>query len=234
MRSVGRTALLELARSSFETSARLKRATIESCHEPIADAAEVLIETLGAGGKVLCFGNGGSAADAQHLAAELAGRFVRERRALPALALGANSSDLTAIANDYGFEQVFARLVEAHGRPGDVAIAISTSGNSPNVNAAVRRAHSAGLHTIAMTGNGGGELGGIADTVICVPSDETPRIQESHIVVCHVLCELVDAALFPLECAGTSPGLSGDGTLDGNPDGPPDIATAHSRRETQS
>lgn len=197
MRSVGRSALLTLARTSFEMSAQLKRATIESCAEPIVDAGEALIEALDAGAKVLSFGNGGSAADAQHFAAELAGRFVHERPALPALALVANVSDLTAIGNDYGFEQVFARLVEAHGRSGDVAVAISTSGNSLNVNTAVVEARSRGLHTIALTGKGGGKLASLADTVICIPSDETPRIQESHIAVCHVLCELVDAVLFP-------------------------------------
>ena len=205
MRYVGRSALLPLARASFETSAQVKRATIESCAEPIADAAEALIEALDAGAKVLSFGNGGSAADAQHFAAELAGRFVRERPALPALALVANASDLTAIGNDYGFEQVFSRLVEAHGSPGDVAIAISTSGNSLNVNTAVLEARSRGLHTIALTGKGGGKLASLADTVICVPSEETPRIQESHIAVCHVLCELVDAALFPEQTPAEKP-----------------------------
>jgi len=197
--SAARSMLLSLARASLEASVQTKRATLERCDGAIVDAAQALIDALGAGAKLLAFGNGGSAADAQHFAAELAGRFVKERPALPALALVANASDVTAIGNDYGFERVFARLVEAHGRPGDVAFAISTSGDSANVNAAVVEARGRGLHTIALTGKGGGKLAEIADTVICVPSDETPRIQESHIAVCHVLCELVDAALFPDE-----------------------------------
>jgi D-sedoheptulose 7-phosphate isomerase len=154
-------------------------------------------ETFRGGGRALVFGNGGSASDAQHLASELAGRFDRERPALPALALTANSSDLTAIGNDYGFEHVFARLVQAHGRPGDVAIALSTSGRSRNVNAAVSEARSRGLRSIALVGKGGGELASLVDVAVVVPSDSTARIQECHITLAHVLCELVDAALFP-------------------------------------
>jgi len=135
--------------------------------------------------------------NAQHFADELAGRFDRERPALPALALTANTSDMTAIGNDYGFERVFERLIEAHGRNGDVAFAISTSGNSENVNAAVIEARKRGLRTIALTGESGGKLADLAELVIGVPSDETPRIQESHIAICHVLCEMVDCVLFP-------------------------------------
>jgi D-sedoheptulose 7-phosphate isomerase len=189
--------LLAQVRASFREHERVLAATGEAAAEPIAAAGGLLIEALRAGGRVLAFGNGGSAADAQHLAAELAGRFERERPALPALALTANSSDLTAIANDYGFEQVFARLVEAHGRPGDVAVAISTSGNSENVLRGVAAARARGLRSIALAGRGGGKLAARADVAIVVPSDVTARIQEAHALIVHMLCALVDAALFP-------------------------------------
>jgi D-sedoheptulose 7-phosphate isomerase len=185
---------LERVRESFAESARVKAATAQSAGPALAAAAQLLIDALRRDGRVLAFGNGGSAADAQHLAAELAGRFERERRALPALALTANTSDLTAIANDYGFERQFARLVEAHGRAGDVAIAISTSGRSENVNAAVREARARGLRTIALTGRDGGALAGLVDVAVIVPSDSTARIQEAHLTAIHVLCELVDEA----------------------------------------
>ena len=133
----------------------------------------------------------------QHIAGEFCGRLSRERPALPAIALTANTSDLTALGNDYGFERVFARLVEAHGRPGDVAIAISTSGNSPNVLAAVDTARDVGLRTIAFTGRGGGKLATRVELALVVPSDDTQRIQESHIAIGHALAELVDDALYP-------------------------------------
>jgi D-sedoheptulose 7-phosphate isomerase len=184
-------------RDALEQSARLQLATWEHCGDAIAEAAGVLIDSLRAGGRVLAFGNGGSAADAQHLAAELAGRFDRERPGLPVLALTANSSDLTAIGNDYGFEQVFARLVQAHGRPGDAVVAISTSGNSPNVKAAVAEARARGLRSIGLLGKGGGALAGLVDVAVVVPSDSTPRVQEVHAVVIHAWCELVERALFP-------------------------------------
>jgi D-sedoheptulose 7-phosphate isomerase len=184
-------------RASFEASAAVKRDTLAACGSAIADAAELVTETLRNGGKLLTFGNGGSAADAQHFAAELAGRFDRERPALPALALTANTSDLTAIGNDYGFHHVFARLVQAHGRAGDLAVAISTSGNSRNVLEAVAEARARGLASIGLTGKGGGKLALAVDVPIVVPSDVTARIQETHITVLHVLCELIDAALYP-------------------------------------
>lgn len=184
-------------RAIFEESARVKRATAEQAAEAIARAASIVAESLARGGRVLLFGNGGSAADAQHIAAEFCGRLSRERPALPAIALPANSSDLTAIGNDYGFERVFARLVEAHGRAGDVAIAISTSGNSPNVLAAVDAARAAGLRTIGLGGRGGGKLAGRVEVPLVVPSDDTQRIQESHIAIGHALVELVDDALHP-------------------------------------
>ena len=192
-----REVLLQHLRQSFEASALLKRETAERCGEAIADAARLVIETLRGGGKLLTFGNGGSAADAQHFADELAGRFDRERPALPALALTANTSDLTAIGNDYGFEHVFARLIQAHGRPGDLAVALSTSGNSANVLEAVTEARSRGMRSIGLTGKGGGKLAACVDVPIVVPSDVTARIQETHITVLHVLCELIDATLYP-------------------------------------
>jgi D-sedoheptulose 7-phosphate isomerase len=183
-------------RASFEASARATSETGATAAEAVAAAAEILIEAFRGGFKLLTFGNGGSAADAQHFAAELAGRFEVERPALPAFALTTNSSDLTAIANDYGFAEVFRRLVAAHGRLGDVVVAISTSGNSPNVIAGVAEARDRGLSTIALTGRGGGELAAVADVAVVVPSDVTARIQEAHISVCHVLSELVETTLF--------------------------------------
>ena len=184
-------------RAIFEESARVKRSLAEQSAMTIAEAASLVAESLRAGGRVLLFGNGGSAADSQHIAAEFCGRLSRERPALPAIALTANTSDLTALGNDYGFDRVFARLVEAHGRPGDVAIAISTSGNSPNVLAAVATARERGLRSIAFAGRGGGKLAAAVDLAIVVPSDDTQRIQESHIAIGHALAELVDDALFP-------------------------------------
>ncbi len=188
---------LARVRASFEESARVKAETLELAAGRVVAAADLLIETFREGGRALVFGNGGSASDAQHLVSELTGRFDRERPALPALALTANSSDLTAIGNDYGFEHLFARLVQAHGRPGDVAIALSTSGRSANVNAAVAEARARGLRSIGLVGKGGGELVSLVDVAVVVPSDSTARIQECHITVVHALCELVDAVLFP-------------------------------------
>lgn len=184
-------------RAIFEESARVKQAFAAQAAGRVARAAEIVAGSFRAGGRVLLFGNGGSASDAQHIAAEWCGRLARERGPLPALALTANTSDLTALGNDYGFDRVFARLVEAHGRAGDVAIAISTSGNSPNVLAAVEAARARGLHTIALAGRSGGKLAPMVDLALLVPSDDTQRIQESHIAIGHALVELVDAALFP-------------------------------------
>lgn len=184
-------------REQFAESARVKRAFAEACMAPMAKAVEIVVESFGSGHKVLLFGNGGSAADAQHIADEWTGRFRRERPPLPALALTANTSDLTAIGNDYGFDQVFARLVAAHGQPGDVAIALSTSGESPNVLEAVQEARRRQLHTIGLTGKGGGRLAAGVDVALVVPSDATARIQECHMTFLHALCELVDEALFP-------------------------------------
>jgi D-sedoheptulose 7-phosphate isomerase len=158
-------------------------------------AAAALVTALGAGRKVLVCGNGGSAADAQHFVAELVGRFARERHAWPALALSADTSVLTAVGNDYGFDRVFARQVEAHGAAGDVLVGISTSGVSLNVLRAMEAARARGLVTIGLTGGDGGSLGTLADHLLVVPSPSTARIQEVHIMLLHVLCDLVEREL---------------------------------------
>lgn len=162
----------------------------------LARVSEILVNAFKQGNKALLFGNGGSAADAQHIAAELVGRFAFDRPALPALALSVNSSCVTAVGNDYGFDQVFSRQLEALGRPGDIAIGISTSGNSANVLRATSAARKMNLQTIALTGCDGGILKSIADYCICVPSTETPRIQECHILIGHIISELVERELF--------------------------------------
>ena len=162
----------------------------------VAKASGIVVDALNQGNKVLLFGNGGSAADAQHIAAEFVGRFAFDRPALPALALSENSSSLTAIGNDYGFDVVFSRQIEALGRPGDVAIGISTSGNSRNVIKAMSAAKTIGLQTIGLTGCKGGELENAVDHCICVPSNETPRIQECHILIGHILSDLVERTIF--------------------------------------
>ena len=187
---------LEL-QQQFAESARVKQAFAQGSIAAMAKAVEVVVESFRSGRKALLFGNGGSAADAQHIADEWTGRFRRERPPLPAIALTANTSDLTAIGNDYGFDQIFARLVSAHGQPGDVAIALSTSGNSPNVLEAVDEARRRKLHTVGLTGKGGGQLASRVDVALVVPSDVTARIQECHMTFLHALCELVDEALFP-------------------------------------
>lgn len=172
---------------------KLNLATTEA--STIAEAAGLLIEALGAGKKVLLFGNGGSAADAQHLAAELVGRFQLERGALPAVALTTDSSILTAVGNDYGYEKVFSRQVEALLNHGDVVVALSTSGSSANVIEAARVARELGGRVIALCGRGGGALAQLADVAIVVPSESTPRIQEAHIAIGHILCLLVEQEL---------------------------------------
>ena len=161
----------------------------------VVQLAEAVSTAVVGGGKVWLFGNGGSAADAQHFAAELVGRFLRDRRPLPAEALTANSSVVTSLANDYGFEQVFARQLVAGARVGDVAIGISTRGRSANVAEGLKSARELGVFTAALTGGDGGLLAGLVDVCIIVPATETPRIQECHAVVAHVICELVEDAL---------------------------------------
>jgi len=154
--------------------------------------ARVMVAALRAGGKILWCGNGGSAGDSQHLAAEIVGRFRRERRGMASIALTTDTSVLTSVANDYGYEAVFARQVEALGNPGDVLVGISTSGNSHNVIAALEAAHAQGLVTVAFTGQGGGRMAGVADHLFAVPSADTARIQEAHILAGHMLCDWIE------------------------------------------
>lgn len=170
-------------------------ALLASFADPIEQAARMLIECYRAGGKLLVMGNGGSAADAQHFAAELVGRYMRERPAYPAIALSTDTSILTAVSNDYGYQDVFRRQVEAHARPGDVVVGISTSGNSENVCRALVLAKERGAVTIALGGGDGGRLKSLADIALIAPSKETPRIQEAHITIIHILCDVVEAAL---------------------------------------
>ena len=182
----------------FEDSAELKRAAAAQLAGPIAQAVEMLTAALAADRKLLVCGNGGSAADSQHMAAELVGRFERERPELAAIALSTDTSAITAVANDYGFEQVFAKQVRALGREGDVLVAISTSGQSANVLAAVHAAHERGLAVVALTGRGGGAIGAALqgqDIHLCVPHDRTARIQEVHLLIIHCLCDGIDASL---------------------------------------
>ena len=164
----------------------------------IASVCNAIVTAFEQGNKLLLFGNGGSAADAQHIAAEFVGRFAFNRAALPAIALGVNGSCLTAIANDYGFEQAFSRQVEALGRAGDVAVGISTSGESPNILRGLATAKRMGLRTVALAGQTGGKLSGSenVDSCICAPTGETARIQECHILIGHVICEIVEQELF--------------------------------------
>lgn len=162
----------------------------------IATVSALLVDAFDQGNKVILFGNGGSAADAQHIAAEFVGRFAFDRPALPALALSVNTSCVTAIGNDYGFDLVFSRQIEALARPGDLAIGISTSGNSANVLQGLVTARKIGLATVALTGCAGGKLRNAVDYCICAPSNETPRIQECHILIGHIISELVEETIF--------------------------------------
>ena len=183
-------------RELFEASVRAKQVFLAENAAALERAIDLVAEALGAGRKVLLFGNGGSAADAQHLAAEFVGRFLRERRPLPAIALTTDTSALTAIANDYGYDDVFARQVRALGAPGDVALAISTSGRSPNVLRAVEACRERGIHTVGLTGGDGGALAGMVDVCLRVSASTlSARIQETHILIGHVICELVDRRL---------------------------------------
>lgn len=182
----------------FFDSADLKYAAAEILSRPIADAVNAVVGCITAGGKVLACGNGGSASDAQHFAAEFIGRFERERPGLAAIALTTDSSILTAVGNDYSFTDIFSKQVQALGAPGDVLLAITTSGNSANVLAAVEAAHAKEMTVVALTGHGGGKLNDLlteTDVHICVPHDRTARIQEVHILALHCLCDAVDLQL---------------------------------------
>jgi len=178
--------------TSLREGADLRLKVAANCGRQIVEAARLISDCLAAGGKLLLFGNGGSAADAQHLAAEFVGRFVVERPGLAAIALTTDSSILTAVANDYGFERVFARQIEALARPGDVAIGISTSGNSANVLAAMKQAANQNLKTIGLSGKDGGLLPRASNVCVIVPAANTARIQECHIAIGHIWCELVE------------------------------------------
>ncbi len=181
-------------RKRFDENMTVVRLAGEHLASPITQAVEMLVQALQQDRCVLVFGNGGSAADAQHVACELAGRFFVERKALRAMALTTDTSILTAVANDYGFERVFARQVEAYGAAGDVAIGISTSGHSQSVVAGLRAARELGMKTVALTGSGGGKCAELADILLDVPARLTPRVQEAHAVICHILCEFVEKA----------------------------------------
>jgi len=188
---------LSLIESLAAESARVKSAFFHGNAEKILQAADAVCTAFRQGHKLLLFGNGGSAADAQHIAAEFVGRFIPDRTPLPAISLATDTSALTALGNDYGYNTVFSRQVEALGVAGDVAIGISTSGNSPNVIEALHAARTKGMSTIGFTGASGGKMSGHADILFCVPSTVTPRIQETHLTLAHILCELVDRELFP-------------------------------------
>lgn len=195
-----KTAIAEIFRESIHA----KQVFLAEQSDALARAVDLVANALAADGKILLFGNGGSAADAQHISAELVGRFLGERKAMPAIALTTDSSALTAIANDYGYDEVFARQVRALGRTGDVAIAISTSGKSPSVLRAVDVAKALGVKTIGLTGGSGGTLAGVVDVSLCVSASILScRIQETHILIGHVLCELVDRRLFGMQRAVT-------------------------------
>jgi D-sedoheptulose 7-phosphate isomerase len=185
-------------KESIAKSISVKQAILKDAVllKKIEETAKLMIKTFKKDGKVLFCGNGGSAADAQHLAAELSGRFYKDRAPLFAEALHVNPSFITAVANDYGYDEVFARMVQATGRKGDILIAISTSGNSQSIINAIERAKQHGLFVIGMTGETGGKMKEMTDILLNVPSDDTPRIQESHILIGHILCLLVEDALF--------------------------------------
>ncbi|MFQ5457815.1 MAG: SIS domain-containing protein [Myxococcota bacterium] len=186
----------EIILRRFIESARVKVDFAERSTDAIMAAVDLVSEAFETGGKLLLFGNGGSAADAQHIAAEFVNRFQMERPGLPAIALTTDSSILTSIGNDSEFAELFARQVKALGREGDVAIAISTSGTSPNVIRGVEAAREVPLRVIGFSGRGGGKLAGLSDVALVVPSDSVSHIQESHITLAHVICELVDQKLF--------------------------------------
>jgi len=184
----------------FAESAKLKLAAVAEMNAPLVRGIELMVDALRQGGKILSCGNGGSAADAQHFAAELVNRFERERPPLAAIALSTDTSGLTSIANDYAYQQVFSKPLRAFGKRGDVLLGISTSGNSGNVIDAIHAAHEIGIRVVALTGNGGGKMAGLMrddDVHLCVPHKTTARIQEVHLLCIHCLCDGIDTLLFP-------------------------------------
>jgi D-sedoheptulose 7-phosphate isomerase len=186
---------MERVKQFLKTSGDLKYQVAETLSEEILDAAYSIRDCLSAGGKLLLMGNGGSAADSQHIAAELIGRFKKERKAIPALALTVDSSSLTALGNDYGFEFIFSRQIEALANPNDAVVGISTSGNSKNIIRALNLAREIGAKTIGLMGNNGGEMKDCVDIGIIVPSNDTARIQEVHITIGHIICEIIEQDL---------------------------------------
>jgi D-sedoheptulose 7-phosphate isomerase len=186
----------DLITTILEDSIRVKRQAIEAQMDALLAAADMLVTCVASGHKILLFGNGGSAADAQHLAAEFVNRFQIERHPLPAMALTTDTSIITSIGNDYAFEQIFAKQLQALGKRDDVAWGLSTSGNSPNVLAGMRVARELGLHCLGMTGQGGALIEA-SDLALTVPTATTARVQETHIIMGHMLCQLVDQTLFP-------------------------------------
>lgn len=188
-----------MIKKSIEESIKVKEELLANAEvlEIIAQAAKLIENALREDKKILFCGNGGSAADAQHLAAELSGRFYYDRDPLFAEALHVNTSYLTAVANDYSYDEIYARLIKGKGRKGDVLIGISTSGNSGNILKAMDKAREMGIHTIGMTGLGGGKMKDLSDLLISVPSNDTPRIQECHILIGHIICQMVESAIFP-------------------------------------
>jgi D-sedoheptulose 7-phosphate isomerase len=193
--------MMENIREQMEAQRAVLAAMRDGLAPLVAGTVELLAAAYRAGNKLLVCGNGGSAADAQHLAAEIVGRFKMERRGLPAIALTTDSSILTAIGNDYGFDRIFSRQVEALAAPGDVVIGISTSGNSPNVQQALELARRSGCRTVGLLGRDGGSIAGIVDIALTVPSHDTPRIQEGHICMIHIICDLLEKRLFAGEVA---------------------------------
>lgn len=191
------SSLLPQIRAQLAESCRVKQSFSEELLGRIAEFAEKAAQALAAGGKLILFGNGGSAADAQHIAAELVVRLHRDRPGLPALALTTNTSTLTAAGNDYGFEQVFARQVESLAAPGDILVALSTSGNSPNILRGAEAGRARGAFVVALTGETGGALAGRADLLLKVPSGDAQRIQEAHITIGHIVCSLIEQLRFP-------------------------------------
>jgi D-sedoheptulose 7-phosphate isomerase len=182
--------IMEIWKEHMETAKALPRLA-----PAVSNAVDIICSSLGTGGQLLIAGNGGSAADAQHIAAELTGRFLRERQPFRAFALHVNTSALTAIGNDYGYEHVFARELSAHARPGDVFLAITTSGNSPNILRAIEAARKSKAVVIGLTGESGGQMRAACDLCLCVPSKSTARIQEMHITIGHAICELLEERL---------------------------------------
>ena len=186
----------EIVIRELEESAGIKKAAAQDLSDVIAEAAQTVIKAYRSGKKVLLIGNGGSAADAQHIASELVGRFLMERKALPAIALTTDTSVLTSVANDYGFPQIFCKQVAALVKEGDVVLGLSTSGTSPNVVSALRLAREMGAVTVGLTGREGGQMKEVCDLCICVPCDLTPMIQEAHIAVSHALCDYIERTIF--------------------------------------